>query len=373
MKRYNNFVHKEINKHNMMKHIENSLLDGMERLGLIASRIRKNEGPTPQIEIDIILEELRNLYMVALQMESAPASVDPDGAAQKVAEEATAKKAAEEAAAKKAAEEAAAKKAAEEAAAKKAAEEAAAKKVAEEAAEEAAAKKAVEEAAAKKAAEEAAAKKAAEEAAAKKAAEEAAAKKAAEEAAAKKAAEEAAAKKAAEEAARKAKEEELKPIFAPEEPATPEPIVTPIMESIEGNPNDTLFETTPQEASAPAAKGSSLFSYLGEAKEEKPTVRTLADTLNHSGLSVEEKLETRVNGKKVEDLRTVININDKFSFMSELFHNNMKAYNDFILRLNGYTTREQALAYVADVAAQYGWNSESLVVKNFYKVFDKKF
>ena len=288
MKRYNGFVHKEINKHNMMKHIENSLLDGMERLGLIASRIRKNEGPTPQIEIDIILEELRNLYMVALQMESAPASVDPDGAAQKVAEEATAKKAAEEAAAKKAAEEAAA-------------------------------------------------------------------------------------KKAAEEAARKAKEEELKPIFAPEEPATPEPIVTPIMESIEGNPNDTLFETTPQEASAPAAKGNSLFSYLGEAKEEKPTVRTLADTLNHSGLSVEEKLETRVNGKKVEDLRTVININDKFSFMSELFHNNMKAYNDFILRLNGYTTREQALAYVADVAAQYGWNSESLVVKNFYKVFDKKF
>lgn len=297
MKRYNNFVHKEINKHNMMKHIENSLLDGMERLGLIASRIRKNEGPTPQIEIDIILEELRNLYMVALQMESAPVSVDPDGAAQKVAEEATAKKAAEEAAAKKAAEEAAAKKAAEEAAAKK----------------------------------------------------------------------------AAEEAARKAKEEELKPIFAPEEPATPEPIVTPIMESIEGNPNDTLFETTPQEASAPAAKGNSLFSYLGEAKEEKPTVRTLADTLNHSGLSVEEKLETRVNAKKVEDLRTVININDKFSFMSELFHNNMKAYNDFIMRLNGYTTREQALAYVADVAAQYGWNSESLVVKNFYKVFDKKF
>ena len=306
MKRYNNFVHKEINKHNMMKHIENSLLDGMERLGLIASRIRKNEGPTPQIEIDIILEELRNLYMVALQMESAPVSVDPDGAAQKVAEEATAKKAAEEAAAKKAAEEAAAKKAAEEAAAKKAAEEAAAKK-------------------------------------------------------------------AAEETARKAKEEELKPIFAPEEPATPEPIVTPIMESIEGNPNDTLFETTPQEASAPAAKGNSLFSYLGEAKEEKPTVRTLADTLNHSGLSVEEKLETRVNAKKVEDLRTVININDKFSFMSELFHNNMKAYNDFIMRLNGYTTREQALAYVADVAAQYGWNSESLVVKNFYKVFDKKF
>ena len=79
-----------------MNNKANSLVEGMERLGLIASRIRKNEGKTPQIEIDIILEELRNLYMVALQMESAPASVDPDGAAQKVAEEATAKKAAED-------------------------------------------------------------------------------------------------------------------------------------------------------------------------------------------------------------------------------------------------------------------------------------
>ena len=53
-----------------MNRIANSLVEGMERLGLIASRIRKNEGKTPQIEIDIILEELRNLYMVALQLEA---------------------------------------------------------------------------------------------------------------------------------------------------------------------------------------------------------------------------------------------------------------------------------------------------------------
>ena len=146
-----------------------------------------------------------------------------------------------------------------------------------------------------------------------------------------------------------------------------------MMESIEGNPNDSLFPPTPEETPQPASKGNSLFNYLGEATEEKPTVRTIADTLNQGGFSVEEQLETRVNGKKVDDLRTVININDKFSFMSELFHNNMKAYNDFIMRLNGYTDRAQALAYVADVAAQYSWNSESLVVKNFYKVFDRKF
>ena len=402
-----------------MKNTRNLLLEGMERLGLIASRIRQNQGAAPKIEIDIILEELRNLYMVALQLEAEelkPKIVDPDlnaAEVKRLAEEAAARKAAEE---KRLAEEAAAKKAAEE---KRQAEEAAARKAAEEKrqAEEAAARKAAEEkrqaeeAAARKAAEEkrqaeeAAARKAAEEkrqaeeAAARKAAEEkrqaeeAAAKKAAEEkrkaeeaaarklAEEKRKAEEAAAKKAAEEK-RKAEEsaandEEFRPIFAPPTAAEEEaPIAEPVMESLEGNPNDDLFTEESQKLAAAAGskkRESSLFDYLNQDNGENKPKRTLADTLNQGGRTVEDQLETRVKSKKVDDLRTIININDKFSFMSELFHNNMKAYNDFILRLNAFTDREEALAYVDEVAAQYMWNNNSLVVKNFYKVFDHKF
>ena len=385
-----------------MKNTGNSLLEGMERLGLIAARIRQNKGSIPQIEIDIILQELRNLYMEALQLEAegeSPVAEDPDARAEEVKNQATeAQRKAEEEAARKAAEvqrkaeEEAARKAAEahrkaeEEAARKAAE--AQRKAEEEAARKAAEaqRKAEEEAARKVAeaqrkAEEEAARKAAE---AQRKAEEEAARKAAEaqrkaeEEAARKAAE--AQRKAEEEAARKAAAEELKPIFAPE-PAEPEvaPVIEPVMETIEGNRNDELFAEEPQPAEKPAkpAKGkgqeSSLFDYLKSSSEEEPRVRTLADALNKHGRNVEEQLETRVNAKKVEDLRTIININDKFSFMSELFHNNMKAYNDFILRLNNYSSREEALAYVAEVAAQYMWHENSLVVKSFYKIFDRKF
>lgn len=337
-----------------MNRTANSLVEGMERLGLIASRIRKNEGKTPQIEIDIILEELRNLYMVALQLES-----DSNCLGTYPTQEGTvdAKKAAEE---KRLAEEAAAKKAAEE---KRLAEEAAAKKAAEEKrlAEEAAAKKAAEE---KRLAEEAAVKKAAEE---KRLAEEAAAKKAAEE---KRLAEEAATKKAAEERARKIVEEEFHPKFAPATPEAPsEPIMEPQLEKLEGNPNDDLFSEQP----AGKNQESLLDLFKGEQVEEKPKVRTLADTLTKNKRNVEEQLETRVNAKKVDDLRTIININDKFSFMSELFHNNMKAYNDFILQLNAIVSREEALAYVEEIASQYNWDDNSVVVKGFYKIFDRKF
>ena len=333
-----------------MKDSGNLLLEGMERLGLIAARIRQNQGPIPQIEIDIILQELRNLYMEALKLEAEeikPAAADPDRMA------AEAKRQAEEEAARKAAE-----------AQRKAAEEAA-RKAAE-------AKRQAEEEAARKAAE---AKRQAEEEAARKAAE---AKRQAEEEA-RKAAE--AKRKAEEEAFRKAAAEELKPIFAPE-PVEQEsaPVIEPMMEKIEGNPNDELFADEPAAPAKPAkqtkakSQESSLFDYFKNSSEEdQPRVRTLADTLNKNSRNVEEQLETRVNAKKVDDLRTIININDKFSFMSELFHNNMKAYNDFILRLNSYTSREEALAYVAEVAAQYMWHENSMVVKSFYKVFDRKF
>jgi len=371
------------NKHTIMKNTGNLLLEGMERLGLIAARIRQNKGSIPQIEIDIILQELRNLYMEALQLEAEGienVQQDPDASAEAVKNQAEAQRKAEEEAARKAAE---AQRKAEEEAARKAAE--AQRKAEDEAARKAAeAQRKAEEEAARKAAEaqrkaeEEAARKAAE---ARRKAEEEAARKAAEaqrkaeEEAARKAAE--ARRKAEEEAARKAAAEELKPIFAPE-PAEQEtaPVVEPVMEKLEGNRNDELFSDNSTPASQPKKKPqeSSLFDYFNNSNdEEKPRVRTLADTLNKHGRNVEEQLETRVNAKKVDDLRTIININDKFSFMSELFHNNMKAYNDFILRLNSYTNREEALAYVAEVAAQYMWHENSLVVKSFYKVFDRKF
>lgn len=175
--------------------------------------------------------------------------------------------------------------------------------------------------------------------------------------------------------------------------AEPEPAPMPAMEELESNGNSLLFdeviidEPAPavEETAAPAespkatavpehkAAGTqaSLLDYLKRPVEEKPTVRTLGESLGGAE-SAERRVES-VLTKKVSDLRTVININDKFSFMSELFHNNMKAYNDFILRLNAIDTRDEALLCVSEVSAQYHWDESSLAVQSFYKVFDKKF
>ena len=165
------------------------------------------------------------------------------------------------------------------------------------------------------------------------------------------------------------------PAIAPAPAPASEPAPMPAMEDLEQNDNALLFDEIviePAPAPEPDPKPrqhvaggaqSSLLDYL----KQQPAQRILGESFA-TAQPLQESL-----AKKVDDLRTVININDKFSFMSELFHNNMKAYNDFIMSLNAISAREEALAHVREVAAQYKWDDNSAVVKAFYMVFDKKF
>lgn len=163
-------------------------------------------------------------------------------------------------------------------------------------------------------------------------------------------------------------EPEPVPVVAEPEPVViiPEPEPEPEVVAPEPEPEPEPVAPEPE----PEKPQSSLLDYLRHPVEETPTSRTLADSLGATAANA--PLGGRLE-RKVDDLRTVININDKFTFMSELFHNRLKEYNDFVMKLNGIATRDEAMAYVAEVSAQYGWDESSLAVKSFREVFDKKF
>lgn len=152
-------------------------------------------------------------------------------------------------------------------------------------------------------------------------------------------------------------EPEPEPIPQPEPEPEPEPLPEPEPEPL------------PKEEPKADSKQPSLFDYF-KPVAEKPASRTIADSLGAAHIN---DLDKKLNANKVSDLRTVININDKFSFMNELFRNNMKGYNDFIMKLNALNSRDEALAYVHEIAEQYKWDDESLTVKTFYSIFDRKF
>ncbi|MBR4739444.1 MAG: hypothetical protein IK058_05520 [Bacteroidales bacterium] len=139
-----------------------------------------------------------------------------------------------------------------------------------------------------------------------------------------------------------------------------------VKESEEEEKEEVIMEKVEEKSEKEKEEGQvSLLDYLN-----KPSQRTLGESLAEGIRSSEFGIK---GSEKVDDLRTVININDKFSFMSELFGGNMKAYNDFIMRLNATAEREEALAHVHDIATQQRWDEASPTVQAFYKVFDKKF
>ena len=191
------------------------------------------------------------------------------------------------------------------------------------------------------------------------------------------------------------------PVPEPEPVSEPEPAPEPVhepapddahmVEAFEGNENNLLFdeviiepepvdvpepepvvETKPEIKEEPVVKETPKTEPQGQASlldylKETPAVRTLGESL---GMNATQAANLE---RKVSDLRTAININDKFSFITELFHSNMRGYNDFIMQLNDITDRDTATSLVNQVAEQYKWDEGSAAVKSFRKIFDKKF
>ncbi len=144
----------------------------------------------------------------------------------------------------------------------------------------------------------------------------------------------------------------------PEEPATAKPTQEAKQEANIHSKAEFKEET---QHHASMGGQASLLDFLKEA----PAARTLGETLGNVGANPLER--------KVSDLRTVININDKFSFITDLFHGNMRGYNDFIMQLSETDDRDTAMAMVGRVAEQQRWSDDMPAVKAFYKILEKKF
>lgn len=171
-------------------------------------------------------------------------------------------------------------------------------------------------------------------------------------------------------------EEEIKQEVAPEPEETIEPEEATAHEpepNPEPEPEPKPAEEPQKEPSEKAANTElSLFEYLTKSQEGKRP-QTIGDKFGQNHAELGDKLTQQATQHKVTDLRTVININDKFSFVGALFHNNMRAYTDFILRLNAIDNRDEAMQYIGEVAQQNNWNMNSIEVKTFNKILDRKF
>ena len=106
-------------------------------------------------------------------------------------------------------------------------------------------------------------------------------------------------------------------------------------------------------------------------KASQATTPALAETLRST--AVPTSLAERA-GPKVETLREAISINQRFSFINELFGGENMDYHAAIQHLDSLPSADQARAYVtANLSQRYEWSRKEEHVNKLLKLIERKF
>ena len=118
---------------------------------------------------------------------------------------------------------------------------------------------------------------------------------------------------------------------------------------------------------------------------QKPEPATHTDTLNTPAPAqtptpeptptpvVPQQTPTAPAAPKFTDLRSLIGINDKFTFINDLFEKDMRNYNEFINTLNKIEDLGEAQSFVQQNATIHNWDKESMAVQLFMSVYKRRF
>lgn len=91
---------------------------------------------------------------------------------------------------------------------------------------------------------------------------------------------------------------------------------------------------------------------------------------NEKKVSVAEKLQQ----SKIEDLRSVIGLNQKFLFMNDLFEGEKTHYDSAIDTINSLVSKSEVIQFIDnEISSRFNWNEENESVKAFRSLIDRKF
>lgn len=164
---------------------------------------------------------------------------------------------------------------------------------------------------------------------------------------------------------------------APSEPPAPLPQVKPAPAPANAAPKPPDAPPTSNappaqstEASAPTPAETPLYAKL---RATQPTTTHLADTLREAVHGGTTTLAER-GAPKVVSLREAISINQRFSFINELFSGENMEYHAAIQHLDALPNAEATLAYVRyELAPQYDWSRKEEHVSKLLKLIERKF
>ena len=114
-------------------------------------------------------------------------------------------------------------------------------------------------------------------------------------------------------------------------------------------------------------KNSDLFENSSAKQEILDLNRKLAE--ERKGSSIGERLQQ----KRIDSLKAVIGLNDKFEFVKELFDGDSKKYEDVIYTLNNFKKLEEAMQYFSTLKYRFNWDEEQDSLEKLIHMIEKKY
>lgn len=125
------------------------------------------------------------------------------------------------------------------------------------------------------------------------------------------------------------------------------------------------------ESRKPNKTAASLFDAAPSIAAQFNDAHTLKEKLTSSntGKSVADK----IHHQKIEDLKKAIGINEKFLFINELFEGSLASYNEHIEKINTSSSVDHARSIVDSLITKYNWDSEKEIVKKMMDLVERRF
>ena len=170
----------------------------------------------------------------------------------------------------------------------------------------------------------------------------------------------------------------------PSHPVQPELIVaaveSPVIPSKEEKiaedvlPHAALAKERAREYTKPSQKNTtaSLFDDAPTVAEKFQGAPTVYDKFSNAG--EDKTIAGKMQKNPVDDLKKSIGINQKFSFINELFDGDSNSYHQAIEKLNGSAGLAQAEAFLTgELAAKHGWSAEGQAFRQLQDLVNRRF
>ena len=97
------------------------------------------------------------------------------------------------------------------------------------------------------------------------------------------------------------------------------------------------------------------------------------ESVNEKHTSDERSLAEKMEEETIDDLKKAISVNDKFTFIKQLFDEDHAAYEEVIKKLEKATDIDEASVTINEVMVQFSWEEEDDAVQKFKDLINRKF